>query len=500
MGDMMKVIFYTRNTKINGAGLVPIYLRVTANGQRFNAATGRTVKKGKWLKKAERHSGNLPEDQELNDFLATLRNKAFSIQKKLINLDRPVTIKEFEREWHGKKETPHLLLEIFEQHNSEVKQLIGAQYSWATWRRYHTSLKHTRQFLMDKYSLSDISVKQIQYKFITDYEFWLKTVHKCNHNSTIKYLTNFKKIIHICLKNAWLDRDPFVGYKMTKREVERPYLTEEELQILSAKTFMIPRVGQIRDIFLFCCYTGLAYVDVQKLTNSEISTGHATTNAENVLKNRKAVCIGYATLLKEMCAIAGIECEIINGYSKTTINDINRKLSKTDHAWNAVKLYGRWYLLDATWGTGFFDEKRKKTIKHFVELYYLTPPNNFIKTHFPTDKKWQLLGKPITKLSFTRMAIYYNGYFENNISNLLPGNGLIKLNLKDTLEIKFTDCLIIDRPTIQLSDGQFVYHPRFRKENCHYTVSQKLDRLGPYKLTLFIGRDAIVAYKIIIER
>jgi Arm DNA-binding domain len=96
----MKVIFYTRNTKINGAGLVPIYLRVTANGQRFNAATGRTVKKGKWSKKGERHSGNLPEDQELNDFLATLRNKAFSIQKKLINLDRPVTIKEFECEWH----------------------------------------------------------------------------------------------------------------------------------------------------------------------------------------------------------------------------------------------------------------------------------------------------------------------------------------------------------------------------------------------------------------
>jgi len=273
MGDMMKVIFYTRNTKINGAGLVPIYMRVTANGQRFNAATGRNVKKGKWSKKGERHSGNLPEDQELNDFLATLRNKAFSIQKKLINLDRPVTIKEFEREWHGKKETPHLLLDIFEQHNSEVKQLIGAQYSWATWRRYHTSLKHTRQFLMDKYSLSDISVKQIQYKFITDYEFWLKTVHKCNHNSTIKYLTNFKKIIHICLKNAWLGRDPFVGYKMTKREVERPYLTEEELQILASKTFMIPRVGQIRDIFLFCCYTGLAYVDVQKLTHSEISTG-----------------------------------------------------------------------------------------------------------------------------------------------------------------------------------------------------------------------------------
>ncbi len=166
-----------------------------------------------------------------------------------------------------------MLLEIFQQHNQQVKALIGSQYSSATWRRYVTSHDHTLHFLQFKYSLSDIPVDKIKYEFITDYEFWLKSIRKCNHNSTIKYLTNFKKIINICLKNSWIDKNPFVGFKMTKKEVERPFLSQEELIILATKQFTMPRIDQIRDVFLFCCYTGLAYVDICKLKRSEIAIG-----------------------------------------------------------------------------------------------------------------------------------------------------------------------------------------------------------------------------------
>ena len=101
----------------------------------------------------------------------------------------------------------------------------------------------------------------------------MKSERKCDHNTSVKYLSNFKKIVNICIKNGWLDRDPFFGYKMTKREVERPFLTEDELNKISAKTFLIDRVKHVRDIFIFCCYTGLAYVDVLQLTRSEIATG-----------------------------------------------------------------------------------------------------------------------------------------------------------------------------------------------------------------------------------
>lgn len=121
--------------------------------------------------------------------------------------------------------------------------------------------------------MSDIDIKALKFEFIADYEFWLMTDRKCDHNTTVKYLSNFKKIVNICIKNGWLDRDPFFGYKMTKREIERPFLTEEELNKLSTKTFLIDRVRHVRDIFIFCCYTGLAYVDVLQLTRSEIATG-----------------------------------------------------------------------------------------------------------------------------------------------------------------------------------------------------------------------------------
>lgn len=109
---------------------------------------------------------------------------------------------QFSKRWNGIEDNAHMLLEIFQQHNDQVKALIGQQYSHATWTRYVTSLDHTRRFLKEEYHLSDIPVNQLKYKFITDYEFWLKTKRKCNHKSTIKYLTNFKKIVNICFKNG----------------------------------------------------------------------------------------------------------------------------------------------------------------------------------------------------------------------------------------------------------------------------------------------------------
>jgi site-specific recombinase XerD len=273
MADMIKILFYIRKTKTNSEGLAPIYMRVTVNGNRFETATSQYVDIGMWSNESMSLVGKSKDVKTLNDFLQTLRSKALSIQKKLITTDTHITIQEFAKEWHGVKEKPKMLLEIFQQHNEQVKALIGSQYSSATWRRYVTSHDHTLHFLQYKYDISDIPVDKIKYQFITDYEFWLKSIRKCNHNSTIKYLTNFKKIINICLKNNWIERNPFVGFKMTKKEVERPFLTQEELQILATKQFTMTRIEQIRDVFLFCCYTGLAYVDICKLKRSEIAIG-----------------------------------------------------------------------------------------------------------------------------------------------------------------------------------------------------------------------------------
>jgi integrase len=89
----------------------------------------------------------------------------------------------------------------------------------------------------------------------------------------MKYLANFKKIVLICLKNGWIIKDPFIQFKITKQEVERPILTEQELQTLVSRNFEINRLNLVKDIFIFSCYTGLAYADVQKLKRSEIIIG-----------------------------------------------------------------------------------------------------------------------------------------------------------------------------------------------------------------------------------
>ncbi len=273
MNFIINVLFYARKTKTNKNGLVPIYMRVTIAGQRFETSTKRFVEIEKWSVEAGKLKGNSYEAMEVNDFLKSLRTRAVDIQKKVMFEDKRLTVKEFANRWYGVIKNQRMLLEIFQYHNDQFKALIGKGVALGTWKRYETSLAHTRAFIFWKFKKYDMVISKICYDFITDYEFWLKSVRNCNHNTTMKYLANFKKIIIICVKNGWLPRDPFYGYKMVRREVERAYLTWDELQIIASKSFVTDRLNQVRDTFLFCCYTGLAYIDVKQLKTSEITTG-----------------------------------------------------------------------------------------------------------------------------------------------------------------------------------------------------------------------------------
>jgi len=164
-------------------------------------------------------------------------------------------------------------MEVFKKHNDQMTELVGQEYAPGTLERFQTAYRHTLTFLQWKYKVDDIDISKLDYEFISEYEFWIKSVRKCNHNSTIKYLSNFRKVINRCVRHGWLQKDPFANFKMTMREVERIALTETELQNLIGQQFPTDRLRVVRDIFLFSCYTGLAYADVKKLKRSEIIIG-----------------------------------------------------------------------------------------------------------------------------------------------------------------------------------------------------------------------------------
>jgi site-specific recombinase XerD len=273
MKAKVSILFYAKRAKTNVNGLVPIYSRITVNGKRIELTTGRFVELAKWSADAGKMKGTTDEARSINNQLDILKMKIIDAQMELVHKNIPVTSESLKLKLLGSNERARMLVPIFQDHNNKIKELIGKEYAAGTLERYTTSLKHTIEFLEWKYKVSDIDIKQIDHAFITDYEFYLRSVRNCSNNTAVKYIKNFNKIIKICLANDWLDKNPFNNYKSKIKEVERNFLSETEIQSILNKDFKTDRLALVRDIFLFSCFTGLAYIDVKNLTKSHISIG-----------------------------------------------------------------------------------------------------------------------------------------------------------------------------------------------------------------------------------
>ena len=273
MNTSVSILFYIKRAKVNNLGVCPIYTRVTVNAKRFEFSTNKSINPDKWSSEGSKVKGTSEEARTINSHLDYLKNQILQAEKKLIKKDISVSSENLKNELFGLTETKRMLVPIFKDHNNKIKELVGKEYAPGTLERYTTSLKHTIEFMQWKYNISDIDITKIDHAFITDYEFWLRSVRNCANNTAVKYLKNFNKIIKLCLANDWLDKNPFANYKSKVKEVERVYLTEDEIQSIIEKDFKTERLSLVRDIFLFSCFTGLAYIDVKNLTKSHISYG-----------------------------------------------------------------------------------------------------------------------------------------------------------------------------------------------------------------------------------
>lgn len=265
--------FYLKKPKAYSKGKIPIYLRITVDGAVKELSTKTVCEAERWNSHAERVRGTNEEARSINAFLDSWERKIHEARQKLLDENEIVSTEAIVNFLTGKNERQQTLLEIFKQHNQQLAALSGTEYAPATVKRYTTALGHVHSFISWKYQTADIEIRKLSFEFITSYEFWLKSVRKCNHNSAIKYICNLRKIVNFCLKSGWLDKDPFFGFKMAKKEVIRDFLHENEIQAILDRDFGVERLNQVRDIFLFSCYTGLAFVDVQNLRPSNVAKG-----------------------------------------------------------------------------------------------------------------------------------------------------------------------------------------------------------------------------------
>jgi hypothetical protein len=273
MNNAMHLSFQVKSSKKNEFGKAPIYARITINEVRTEFSLKRFIEPEKWINKAGIAKGNTEEIRALNAHIMAFRTALFKHYNRLLENGKAISADTVKNSYFGITEKSKTIMEVFQYHNDQMKSLIGKEYSFGTHERYATALNHTKEFIEYKYNVSDFSIKQVNHEFITEYEYFLKSVRKCSHNTAIKYLTNFKKIMRICLGNGWIDKDPFINYRFHLHEVEREILHEHEIQAIADKEFSTLRLDQVRDVFLFCCFTGLAYSDVKKLTRDHVIIG-----------------------------------------------------------------------------------------------------------------------------------------------------------------------------------------------------------------------------------
>ncbi|WAC02698.1 site-specific integrase [Lacinutrix neustonica] len=273
MQTTFSVLFYPKGSNIDKKGMTPIYLRITVNGKRSEFSIKRKVLLTKWNSEAGKVRGTTADVRELNRYMDAIKVKVHKIQETLSKNKGLITSEIIKNIYLGKNIKHKMLLEIFQAHNDKIERLVGKEFAPGTIERYKTAKKHVSDYINLEYRIADIPVKDVDHKFISGLEYYLKTKRKCAHNTAIKYVTNFKKIIRIAFANDWITKDPFINWKAKLKIVDREFLTQEEIQKMVEKELHAERLDQVKDIFIFSCFTGLAYADVKKLSRNDIVIG-----------------------------------------------------------------------------------------------------------------------------------------------------------------------------------------------------------------------------------
>ena len=245
---------------------------ISVNGERTAFSTKLSADPNKWDADTNHVTGKNKADKELNrtldDMRASIRNHYYELER----YDALVTAEKVRNAFLGINVRTESLMQLFKEYVDECRSLLGISRTKATVQKYDRCYRRVQEFLKSKYNLSDIPLVEIGHKFITDLECYLRTVSKCNENTTAKFLQTFKMIIIRARNNGYIKGDPSANYKIRLKRVDRGYLSEDELKILRETPIPSKRVAQVRDVFLFACYSGLAYIDLKLLRAENIRT------------------------------------------------------------------------------------------------------------------------------------------------------------------------------------------------------------------------------------
>ena len=267
------ILFIMQKGKPNAEGNAPIFARITINHQMTHLATRYYLPADRWLPKEGRTVGRTKEEKEINAYLDNLRGLIFAKYNEMFLAGEVVTARKLKCRLISKDERSMTLIELFDDYIKDYAKLVGISKTKKTCDRYKLTQRRIKEFMNTEYKRTDIAVNEVTPQFITKLEIFLRSHYRLSNNYVMKMIQRFRTIYQVAIDNGWASKNPFSSFKLRFENTERGYLTMEELTNLMNKPLTSKRLEQIRDVFVFSCFTGLAYCDAQALTAEHIING-----------------------------------------------------------------------------------------------------------------------------------------------------------------------------------------------------------------------------------
>ena len=272
MKSIFRTAFYLRSNYVNKDGKTPVMLRIYLNNERLSlGSTGIAVVKTQWDCVNEKIKGRTTEALSINLELDNIRNGLQNIYRKLEDSD-DLCLERIKTEFLGKKVDIDTIMQLFDKHNADIAQQVGLSIAPATLQKYNVCKRRFAEFLQQNYKRSDLKLSELTFTVIREFNIYLRTIVGQNPNTATKTMKTFKTIVILGGKMGVIHHDPFLNHRFHLEPVNRGFLTDEEILKIANKQLGLQRLELVRDIFIFSCFTGLAYIDVANLTPDHIVT------------------------------------------------------------------------------------------------------------------------------------------------------------------------------------------------------------------------------------
>jgi integrase len=276
--ESFSVLFWGQKTRKNSRNEFPIYLRITVNGKRAELSTHRFVDEQSWDAKSQKVKPRAKNAIQVNSYLDMVRGRVQEIFNSLIVSEEEISAAKIKEVLTGQEVKPKIIhktiLEAFDYHNLKIEEQVKiGKVVKKTHTRYITTKAKVERFMKHQYKKKDMPLPEMRLRFVTEFEHYLLTVDKLQSNTAHKYIKNLKKIMNMSVGLDWIPSNPFNNFRCSYSSPEREILTQEELNLIMKKDIDIQRLDEVRDVFIFCCYTCFAYSDVYKFERDALTIG-----------------------------------------------------------------------------------------------------------------------------------------------------------------------------------------------------------------------------------